>query len=319
MDDLSTINLAKGCLVGAAVGDALGMPAEYISKNELHLFYNGKIDSYQKANNNHPCAHLKPGQYTDDTQQLILLAESLVVNKSFNLLDFSQRIGQWAHDCQTIAGYDRFSGGTSMSAGLAIFNGSNPRKTGINRATCGSAMRAAPLGIFYYDNLQKLNFAAADSSLITHSHPAAIDSAIFLSKTIASLINCVNPEDSVQEAKSTLTSDLVQRLNYVFENKDKEPNLVAKEIGASESTYETVPMALHCFLHSPSDFEQTVVNAANLVPGDTDSIACIAGALSGAYNGLSSIPDKFTVTLEDYLSLSELGEKLLHLGGTSKK
>ncbi|MBI2151181.1 ADP-ribosylglycohydrolase family protein [Candidatus Woesearchaeota archaeon] len=319
MNNLSTINLAKGCLIGAAVGDALGMPTEYISKHQLQSFYKGRIESYQKANNNHPCAHLKPGQYTDDTQQLILLAESLVANNGFNLLDFSQRIGQWAYECQTIPGYDRFSGGTSISAGLAIYNGSNPLKTGINRATCGSAMRVAPLGIFYYDKPQKLDTVAADSSLITHNHPAAIDSAVFISKTIASLINGAGSKESIQEAKSTLTSNLVKILDYVFENKEKEPALIAKEVGASESTYETVPMALHCFLHSPLDFEQTVVNAANLVPGDTDSIACIAGALSGAYNGLSSIPTRFITALEDYLYLSELGEKLLHLGGTSKK
>ena len=69
-------------------------------------------------------------------------------------------------------------------------------------------------------------------------------------------------------------------------------------------------MALHCFLHSPHHYEKTVVEAANLAPGDTDSIACIAGALSGTYNGVEAIPKKWRQEIEDSLLLQKLSRDL---------
>ncbi|PIT89450.1 MAG: hypothetical protein COU27_00290, partial [Candidatus Levybacteria bacterium CG10_big_fil_rev_8_21_14_0_10_36_7] len=100
------------------------------------------------------------------------------------------------------------------------------------------------------------------------------------------------------------------RIDYVIAHQKREPHEIAAEIGTSESAYETVPMALHCFLHSPSNYEKTVIEAANLVPGDTDSIACIAGALSGTYNGLEAIPQKWRQEIEDSFWLHKLGRNL---------
>ena len=108
-----------------------------------------------------------------------------------------------------------------------------------------------------------------------------------------------------------LSQQAVFDLKNKAEVTKKSPEEIAKIIGVSQSVYETVPMALYCFLHSPNDFEQTIINAANLVPGDTDSIACIAGALSGTHNGLKAIPDRFKNKVEDAKMLRELGKRLV--------
>ena len=94
IDRTSLEDKFKGCILGAAIGDALGMPTEYLSsKEELNHYFKGPVRDFQKAPFGQPCAHLEAGQYTDDTQQIIILANSLIKNKGFNFKDFAKGIG----------------------------------------------------------------------------------------------------------------------------------------------------------------------------------------------------------------------------------
>lgn len=310
MEDLTLERKFQATILGAAIGDALGMPTEYISKQQLDYLYGGKVTKFEKPSSTHPCSHLEAGQYTDDTQQLIILAESLIEKKRFDVDDLGKRLGEWAHKCVTILGYDRFSGSTSISAGLKLYQGGDPFSAGMPRFTCGSAMRIAPVGLFYHQNIPQLKEAATWVSAVTHNHPVAIDSALLISHIIAYFLKGFSPKESVWKARQILTSDLTRNIDLIIERESESPRDIAAIVGASESSYETVPMALHCFLHSPGNFEETVIEAANLVPGDTDSIACIAGALSGAYNGLSAIPSRFREGIEDGWYLLGLGKRL---------
>ncbi len=305
------IDLAMGCLVAAVAGDTLGKCTEYLSPRDLISLYGGRVETYQRASRNHPCGHLEANQYTDDSQQLILLAQSLDECNGFNIHNFGKRMGEWAYKCQTIPGYNRFGGGTSMSAGMELYRGKDPLTTGRNRPTCGAGMRTAPVGVYYYDNLLELRKNADLAARITHNNPAAIDSGVLISEIVARLINGENPLSAVSTTIDNIKSDLREPCKYVFEHRHERSLDVAKVVGDSEMVNETVPMALHCFLHTPFNVQETLVNAANLVPGDTDSIACIAGALSGALNGYEAIPSIYTDTLEDIELLKDLGRRLV--------
>jgi ADP-ribosylglycohydrolase len=83
---------ARGCIIGAAVGDALGMPTEGVPKSIFLREYGGEVRKFEKPQQNHPCAHLKAGQYTDDTQQMILLSKSLISTRGMNLFDFGNSV-----------------------------------------------------------------------------------------------------------------------------------------------------------------------------------------------------------------------------------
>lgn len=301
----------KGCLLGAAIGDALGMPTEYLRKEYLDKFYNGKIADFENPLSDSPCRHLKAGQYTDDTQQTMILANSLIKNHGFDMKDFAKDIGEWGWKCKSEKGYNRFGGGTSISAALEIYAGKDPIETGVNSPSCGAAMRIAPIGLFYNKNNKRLKDYSIDASRITHKNLIAIDSAVMVSLIIASLINKKDPISSAAFAnKNGIEYNLKKNVEHVIENSKTNPDEVAKFIGASENAIETVPMAIHCFLHSPEDYEKTVINAANLVPGDTDSIACIAGAISGAYNGIEGIPKKFLERVESKDELEKIARNL---------
>lgn len=300
-----------GCLLGAAIGDALGMPTEYLQKSYFEKFYKGKVMDFENPLPDSPCGHLKAGQYTDDTQQIIVLAKSLIKNHGFNIEGFAKDLGEWGWKCRNKKDYNRFGGGTSINAAIEIYNGKNCNETGINSPSCGAAMRIAPIGLFYNKNLELLKDYAIDASRITHKNLTAIDSAVLVSSIIAMLANGKKPIEAIESANNNeVEYNLRKNVGYAIGNKDLEPNEVASSIGVSENAKETVPMAIYCFLHSPDDYEKTVINAANLVPGDTDSIACIAGAISGAYNGIKKIPKRFLEKIESRNELENMARDL---------
>jgi ADP-ribosylglycohydrolase len=297
-----------GCLLGAAAGDALGMPTEFISRRELEQFYNGRVVLFKAPLASHACAHLKAGQYTDDTQQLLILAESLIACNRFNIDDFGRRIGEWGHRCLTETGYDRWGGTTSLSAANQLHAGKNPRITGGYSPSCGSAMRVAPIGLFY-ESQEKRDSAATEASLITHTHPAAIEGAKFTANVVAYLLQGSKPEEAVALARNQLKSDLQEKINKAISLKDEKPEIALRSLGASSSIYETLPAAVYCFL-SKESFTDVIVEAANLVPGDTDSIACIAGAWAGTHFGKNAIPYYFREGLENRAYIERLAEQL---------
>jgi len=304
----------KGCILGAAIGDALGMPTESLTfQEELNHYFKGPVKDFQRAPYGYPCANLEAGQYTDDTQQMIILANSLIKNRGFNLEDFAKGIGEWGYKCKTEKGYNRFGGCTSIEAALDIHNGKNPKEAGIISISCGAAMRTAPIGLFY-SNSDKLRDYAKEAAQVTHIHPGAVSSAIFISSLISNIINGKDSAEALRDARKEITFDLghlIDDVEHMINEDKKSVSEIAKIIGASHSSYQTVPMAVACFLNSPEDYEQTIINGANMIPGDTDSIACIAGAISGAYNGYGKIPERFKEKIESRKELEDIALKLL--------
>ncbi len=90
---------------------------------------------------------------------------------------------------------------------------------------------------------------------------------------------------------------------------DEEPEKAIPKLGQGWVGEEAVAISMYCFLKSPNDYKKTVLTAANIT-GDSDSAACIAGAVSGAYNGIKVIPEKWVRKVENSDMLGRLAEKL---------
>lgn len=309
MDDLER---ARGCIVGAAIGDALGMPTEDISRQLRDYLYGGLVTSYVQPHKNHPCAHLKPGQYTDDTQQMMLLAKSLVECSGFDVEDFAKRFAQWGWYCKTIPRFNRYAGGASASAAMALNRGVSIEEAASPASnSCGAAMRVAPVSVFYKTkSIDVVLDIAERQARLSHKAKEAVQAAQVIASVIYYVQQGASPVQSVELSMVCSDGELNENLNQVSVRRDELPFDIAQEIGATQKAVHAVPMALHCFLHSPGDFEQTVINAANLVQGDTDSIACMAGAMSGAYVGFSNISARFLEQLENKELLVKLAEQL---------
>src|SRR3990172_12970280 len=112
-----------GCMLGAAIGDAIGKQNEGLSRKDI--LSNGYVKDYGKAPAGCPAEKLRAGQYTDDTEQMILLARSLIKCNGFDAGDFAERIAQWGSDALADPARKALVGPSSSAAVLRFNSGIN--------------------------------------------------------------------------------------------------------------------------------------------------------------------------------------------------
>jgi len=288
-----------GCLVGLAVGDALGMPVEGFSEREIRQKF-GKIVDFLAA----PQRNLKAGQITDDTQMTIAVAETIIEAGDFVPMVAARYFVKWLEN--------PVGAGTGcLAACKKLKEGVSWLESGINSAGCGAAMRVAPIGLFYYDNPQMLLSKAEISAKITHKDPRAIAGAVAVAKAIsmALIAEEIDKELFLSRIASTVRP-ISQAFAEAVENVAKAKGLF--DIGSTSMAIQTVPSALYCFLRSPHNFTASVLRAVN-AGGDSDTIASIAGAISGSFNGLAAIPLHWQENVEKGKELKNIAQKLLQL------
>jgi len=161
-------------------------------------------------------------------------------------------------------------------------------------------MRVAPVGLFW-DNLDDVESNAALSSIPTHNSKIAIAGAV----AVAIAVRCAFEEkdctDIISETcarTSKYDTGLAEKIKLSFELKDIDPDEVFSELGTSYLAIDTVPCAFYCFAKHFDNPESAIIEAVN-AGGDTDSIACITGALCGALRGSNSIPAKWIEELDN--------------------
>ncbi len=297
----------RGALLGVAIGDALGMATEGLSREEIVATF-GEVREFSPRAT---ASFLQPGQWTDDTQLTIALAEAILEGRGFNPQITAKRFVDWL-----LREHPRFAGMTCLTACQRLASGVPWDRAGDpNGAGCGSAMRAAPIGLLYPDDFDSLYRAAVIQSAITHRDPRAIAGSAAVAYGVARLLHGGSVEGFASEVAKfvePLSPEMAERISLVEKLKTSPPESALSQTGTGGFVLETVPAAFYCFLSRPDDFEHAVVTAAN-AGGDTDSIGAIAGALSGAYNGASRIPQKFLKDLEAKEYIISLADQLFDL------
>jgi len=287
----------RGCLLGVAVGDALGMPTEGYTAREIRIKF-GPVRDMIKAPEGHFHSGLEAGQFTDDTEETLLLCESLIESYGFSPERFSDKLTAWGMAWTLDERLNRGVGFATRSAVESMIAGTAWQESGIALPTCGAAMRAAPIGLLYHGDLNIIKSYADLQSLPTHSSPAARAGAVAVAAGVALCVNGFSKEAVLRIAASLarkLDVDFAERLLRVISLQDLNPEDALERIGNSPEASETVPAAFYCFLKFEP--EEALIMAAN-GGGDTDSIASIAGALCGASCGFDWIPKRWLRVLE---------------------
>lgn len=310
-----------GCIVGLAVGDALGYPAEFRSRaqllseigpegiTEFVALDDRRFSRPEFVGTEHP-----PGTFTDDTQMTVALAEALLAAEPCDLDTLmpavAERFVEWSQSEKN----DRAPGNACMRGCHRLSSGVDWRSAGDpNSKGCGSAMRVAPIGLFY-DDLDQVVEVAHASSLLTHGHPAALASAAAAALLGAMALQGISPEEMFAEVdrrcspQSDDFREVWQRVPHVV-SQPPESVLVNGVLGESWVGDEAVASAMYCFWRSPDDYQRTVLTAVN-TDGDSDSIATIAGSISAARLGIDAIPSRWRKGVEDSEYLHELGRRL---------
>ncbi len=297
----------SGCLVGLAVGDALGMPFEGMRSEAIEK-------RYPQVTEFVPGRGLAPGRYTDDTKMMLCIAQSIAKQGHVDPDDVAQCFIAW------------FDGGDLRGMGRSCLEGILNLKLGVSwresgrrgkwAAGNGAAMRIAPVGLIDAHDLERLKRDCWAISIITHDNSEAVAGATAVAYAIARLVSNGVDEEALLQAIAAFVGE-----SHVAQHLEKAQSLLDADtpsedalaaLGTTGYVVETVASALYCFLRTPSDF-LTTVSAAVRGGGDTDTIAAIAGAISGAYNGIANMPQRLVGQVEDSNSLQELGGAIYRL------
>ncbi len=276
------VNGALGALLGTFVGDALGMPFEGWPPGAVP-------DRVEMVD-----ARLGRGTYTDDTEMAILLAESLLEHGSVR----EDRLAEtFLAGCDPARGY---GGGTlevlaQWRRGVPLGSAAGNLFGGQGSRGNGAAMRIAPVAVRFADAPDELREQAERSARLTHAHPLGIDAAVVQASAVAAALR---DDDVLVAAAAAATSETVQdQLERVGELGHVGPADAAATLGNSAVGAESVPTAIYAAV-SHRHFEDAVSFAVRC-GGDTDTIGAMAGAIAGARDGASAIPDRWLATLED--------------------
>lgn len=304
-----------GCLLGSAVGDALGMQTEGMTPAEIIQKFNVVFD-YGPGRRGSPNEKLRPGQYTDDTEQTLILARSIIKARTFDPALFSKMLVEHCEKILTNPDLNRGWGSTTLGACQRLLSGIPWKESGGDIPTCGSAIRVSPVGLLYPGKHAGLEDCAFTSSLPTHNSAESIAGAVAVAAAVSLAVVNTNPGEIIRK-----TADIARKYDmglankiYSIEKMSFMTELNAFSIlGTSIRTADVVPSALYCFARNPLDFPKAIIMAVN-AGGDTDSIAAIAGAVSGAYLGVEAIPKKWLDGLEKRDEIESVALDLWKIG-----
>lgn len=290
------------------MADALGVPFEKKLSN-----YQPLIDWDGKTFLGSVYHNLLPGQYSDDGQLSIIVAESLIQNSGFDPGDLANRYMDWF-----FSGAARGFGTTTMLAMKNLDAGVHWSVSGIAGSLGnGTAMRAAPFGVYFRDKIPQLVEACAVDSAITHASPDAEAGSIAIALAAAYAVN--NDLDNLLEKilphlPDSRVKSIIFSLDSLISTDLISPVQALQVLGTKANVQETVPAALYCFLKF-DNYHQAVI-AAIKAGGDTDTTAAIVGALFGAKDGIQGMDPNIIANVEDSAKLVELDNQLYNRANT---
>ena len=308
----------RGALLGTMVGDALGAPVEDWPCDRL----NEALDDFAGLSNAERQQHVPvfgllsggkvpPGfvHYTDDTQMTIGVAESLVAYPEFSGPHLASRFAAnfEGHRGYGPGGYaviqELRKGAAWNAVGELLFGGEGSLGN-------GAAMRAAPVGALYHDDLPRLRRVAEAQAAITHTHPIGKQSAALQAAAVAAALRLNIDDDFEFDELAFVDSvtDTVGSLENWLEVGYRDLRIllrlrprieeVAETLGNGIEAQLSVPTALYAFTAHYDSFAQAVLYAVRL-GGDTDTIGAMTGAIAGAFHGASAIPPNWLAALEN--------------------
>ena len=330
---------AHGALAGLALGDALGMPTQAMSPEQIRAVYE-RITGLVDGDASQPYAPGMPaGSVTDDTEQALLIASLLLRGRAsssgrvaLNAVEFAHALLAW-EDSMIRRGSLDLLGPSTKAALERVRAGEDPLTVGGEGTTNGAAMRVTPIGIAVStEDPEAFAEAVWSSCRVTHATRQGFQSAALVAAAVSMGI------DAARSPSLDLRSLLWKAVTYVDSLPERgawtpDPDVVAatrramqlaanpasssleclvEQVGTSVASAHAIPMAFALLARDPSP--QALLDAANL-GGDTDTIGAIAGAILGAALGVEVLPADSLSMIEEvsHLGLSSVAGDLLAL------
>ncbi len=332
----------KACLIGGAIGDALGYAVEFYREPQIFQYYGKKgITDYKLRNGkaiisddtqmtlftaNGILNGYYNGSYTDSVYQCYkewYITQTVYDNTMRDILYKNNNFGSWLIDVPEL--WNRRAPGMTCLSAISSGTKGTVRNPINDSKGCGGIMRVAPVGLFFKntDMISQTDMLSAEISAITHGH----ELGYIPSATFAHIINLISHSDiSLKEAVKdsiSYTEKLfrnAEHIDYFCKLMKNAVKLSGKnvndldaihELGEGWVAEETLAIAVYCVLKYEDDFEKAIIASVNH-NGDSDSTGAIAGNIIGAYLGMNAIPEKFLINLELKDVIIEIAEDLYY-------
>jgi ADP-ribosylglycohydrolase len=338
MPQLLPLDRARGCLLGLAIGDALGAPLEGLSAQQIRAHY-GVVADYvdgTRAWKKKPYRWRMPGLYSDDTQQALALCDVLLERRRID----PERLAELYLGLATPKGaYVGAHRGVSRSFRHVLGElerGVSPFLSGHLSAGIGAAMRIAPVGIYYRgdDEADDLFDAVMAASLISHRDIRSLAGAMAIARAVRRLAvgdrrdpsflfrlagDVARDEEriasqfghiatSLRDHPRSLSRSIAHAESVLDLGRDRALTAIVEEANrhgsdpiCKRATMGFPPACIPTCLYlmlTTDSFEEALVEVINL-GGDADSTGAILGALLGAHYGIDAIPDRWLARLEN--------------------
>jgi ADP-ribosylglycohydrolase len=300
---------ARGALYGLAIGDALGMPTQSLSRAEIVARYGPLVSTFWPGPPGHPlAAGLPAGAVTDDTEQAFLLARLVVEGRGeVDAGELASQLLAWEESMRARGSLDLL-GPSSRRALGALAAGADVDEAGRYGTTNGAAMRVTPVGVATPSrDLGLLVDRVAGASRVTHNTGVALAGAAAVAAAVSAGIDGLPMADSVALAVSAAENgaarghwvagaDVGSRITWAVGlvaglGQDQVIDTVYRLVGTSLATQESVPAAFAVAAAVPDDPWLACRIAASL-GGDTDTVAAMTGAICGACHGAEAFPQE---------------------------
>jgi ADP-ribosylglycohydrolase len=305
------IDKIKGVIYGQAIGDALGLGAEFLTKNQVSQFYAGGLRSYDQIIQDGHRSRWEKGEWTDDTEQMICIFDTILSKQSVDVKDIAKNLHLWANNGGRGIGntiYAVLSDEDFLKDPHKVAH-QVWEKSGKTLAANGGVMRTSILGVWDYNDLNKVKNNAEAACKITHADPRCIGSCVAVSLAISLLLQGQTDYDTILNKVQEMTLPYDARLKEYFEIASTE-TLENLELNQKDSIgYTLKAMAVAFWALKNTDFENGLLRIIN-EGGDADTNAAIACSVLGAKYGFSSIP---TYLVEELKGKDELEAKIQQL------
>lgn len=324
----------RGCLLGGAIGDALGRPVEFLRYEDIIKKF-GK-DGIQDL----LCSNSGKAEITDDTQMTLFTAEGILRSETrgsekgichpssivyhayqrwLNTQGYPKSKNlSWIYDGWLLGVKElherRAPGNSCLSALSSGMQGTIDKPINSSKG-CGGVMRVAPVGLFY--SKKRAFKMAADFAALTHGHPSGYLSAGALAYIIASIISGADIESAVKDTLVELSryenyEECYQALLGAIElfYSDTVPLEAIPKLGEGWVGEEALAISVYCALKYQGDIKNALAVAVNH-NGDSDSIGAITGNILGAYLGINGIPNEWIEKVELKNEIYQIADDLL--------
>ena len=287
------LDIIKGVFYGQAIGDALGLGTEFLSKSEILRYYPNRLTDYSQIIQDKHRSRWKIGDWTDDTDQFLCICNSIIISNKVDELAFAEELYKWFKDVPMGIGQTVYKVVSLPQFTLYPYKGSELiwKLSKQRNASDGAIMRTSILGTFEFWNYSKVAENTEKIAKVTHWDSRCVGSCIVVTTIISNILS----ESKLLNLEQIcyIADKYDNRIKPFIENSY---SLALEELQLDDNdsigyTLKAMSAGLWAYFNA-ENFENGLLKIVN-EGGDADTNASVAGSILGAKFGYNSIPKKY--------------------------